>query len=227
LKVTRVGAQGELNDLVKARTELECVVADLNAASDRTGSTLADLQQELVDIQGQIGDKEIELNDLAPQWDDIRARSTKLKHQLDESRGHLEALYSKQGRLQRFHTKTERDAFLTGEIASLDKYRTSQTEALRSAKSDLQAAKDRLERAEESRVAARERAEGARTQINALVASIATEKDAQEDMKERRKGLWREDTKLDSLISRATEELRTAERSLASMMDKVGPLMLV
>lgn len=34
--------------------------------------------------------------------------------------------------------------------------------------------------------------------------------------------LWREDAKLDSTVAHAREELRTAERALAGMMDKVG-----
>ena len=41
-------------------------------------------------------------------------------------------------------------------------------------------------------------------------------------MTERRKDLWREDSKVDNLVSRASDELRTAERALAGMMDKVS-----
>ena len=39
---------------------------------------------------------------------------------------------------------------------------------------------------------------------------------------EKRKDPWREDTKLDSLVSHAADELRTAERLLTGMMDKVS-----
>jgi structural maintenance of chromosome 3 (chondroitin sulfate proteoglycan 6) len=44
------------------------------------------------------------------------------------------------------------------------------------------------------------------------------------EMTEKRRDLWREDTKLDSLVSHAVDELRTAERSPAGMMDKVRVL---
>ena len=46
-------------------------------------------------------------------------------------------------------------------------------------------------------------------------------KDQLTELTERRKDLWREDTRLDSMVSRAADELRTAERALAGMMDKV------
>lgn len=36
--------------------------------------------------------------------------------------------------------------------------------------------------------------------------------------------LWREDAKLDTTVGHARDELRTAERNLATMMDKVCPL---
>jgi structural maintenance of chromosome 3 (chondroitin sulfate proteoglycan 6) len=211
-----------LNDLVKSRTELECTIADLRVASDRAGGSLDELKEELINIEGQIGDKEIELNDLVPQWDDFRARASELKRTLDEKRGHLDVLYAKQGRIQRFRTKGERDNFLTKEIASLEAHRTTQIQALEKAKADLESATTRLQEVEEKRDTAQARAEQSRAEIAELSAKVATEKDSQEEMKERRKGLWREDTKLDSVLSRASEELRTAERALASMMDKVS-----
>ena len=46
-------------------------------------------------------------------------------------------------------------------------------------------------------------------------------KDQLTELTERRKDLWREDTRLDSMVSRAADELRTAEWALAAMMDKV------
>lgn len=222
LKLARQGAQSELNDLVKSKTELECTVVDLKTASERAGGSVQDFQEELTNIDGQIGDKEIELNDLLPQWDDIRARASELKRRLDDKRGHLDVLYAKQARLQKFRTKAERDAFLTSEIASLEKYTTAQMQALEKAQSDLDSAKTRLHEVEQRREAARTKAEESRAEITQLTIKIAQEKDSQEDMKERRKGLWREDTKLDSVASRATEELRSAERALAGMMDKVS-----
>jgi structural maintenance of chromosome 3 (chondroitin sulfate proteoglycan 6) len=224
LKLARQGAQSELNDLVKSRTELECTVADLRAATERAGGSLEELQEELQTIEGHIGDREIELNDLTPQWDDIRARSSKLKRSLDEKLGRLNVLYAKQSRIQRFRTKAERDTFLTTETTSLEKYRTTQAQVLERTRADLDATRSRLEAVEERRDAAQQQADKARTDIAELSVKIAKEKDSQEEMKERRKGLWREDTKLDSTLSRASEELRTAERALASMMDKVSEL---
>ena len=55
-----------------------------------------------------------------------------------------------------------------------------------------------------------------------LQESISGLKEKQAEMMEKRKDLWREDTKLDSLVSHAADELRTAERLLAGMMDKVS-----
>jgi structural maintenance of chromosome 3 (chondroitin sulfate proteoglycan 6) len=46
-------------------------------------------------------------------------------------------------------------------------------------------------------------------------------KDQQSELGERRKELWREDSKLGGVLAHAGDELKSAERNLASMMDKV------
>lgn len=147
---------------------------------------------------------------------------TEEKRRLDEARARLDALFAKRGRLNRFRTRAERDQYLRGEIASIDAYRTSQTAALEGLRVTLQDTQQALEdirtrsdddanRIEEGRRRAREIAE----QLLAL-------KEQHGDLTEKRKNLWREETKLDSLVTHAADELRTAERNLASMMDKVS-----
>jgi structural maintenance of chromosome 3 (chondroitin sulfate proteoglycan 6) len=65
------------------------------------------------------------------------------------------------------------------------------------------------------------RIEEGRKRGKELSEEISTMKETQMANMEKRKDLWREDAKLDSLVKRAADELRTAERALASMMDKV------
>lgn len=172
-------------------------------------------------LDAEIQVKEQELENLGPQWDDVRARGSELKRSLDEKRGRLDGLYAKQGRSQQFRTKAERDAYLKSEIASLEKYQSLQNGALQQAKGDLKAANDRLQQVSDEREETLAKADQIRAQITELSDQIAKDKDTQEERKEQRKSLWREDTRLDSLVSRATEEMRSADQILASMMDRV------
>ncbi|KAF8975464.1 hypothetical protein BDQ17DRAFT_1441510 [Cyathus striatus] len=82
-------------------------------------------------------------------------------------------------------------------------YKTSQTAALEAMRVELETSnKSQLEIDEQ------------------ITSEIATLKEQNSELTERRKDLWREDTKLDSLVSRAADELKSYERALASMMDK-------
>jgi structural maintenance of chromosome 3 (chondroitin sulfate proteoglycan 6) len=220
LKASRHTNQGELSDLVKSRTELECAVADLQSAAERAGGSVTDLGAELESVEDKITEKEAELQGTDPAWEDVRTRASELKRALDEKRGQLNVLYSKQGRLERFRTKAERDGFLTSEIASIERFHETQSAALEAAQADLERAKTSLQEVEDRREAVRASTEQSRQKIVQLTQDMAAEKDRREKMSETRKALWREDTKLDSLLSRTNEELRNAERALASVMDK-------
>lgn len=64
--------------------------------------------------------------------------------------------------------------------------------------------------------------EDGRTRVKDIGEQVTTLKEQQTELIERRKELWREDTKLDGLLAHAGDELRAAERNLAGMMDKVS-----
>ena len=50
LSLSKHGFAGEINDLVRARTELECLVEDLKAAKERTGDKKEEMEGELETI---------------------------------------------------------------------------------------------------------------------------------------------------------------------------------
>ncbi|CAL1707049.1 unnamed protein product [Somion occarium] len=220
LTLTRQGAQAELTDLVRARTELECTVADLRLASERAGGKRNELESELAAFQAQITEKESALARLRPEWEAHRARENEEKRRMEEARARLDALYSKQGRLNRFRTKAERDRYLNGEIAGLEAYKTAQAQAFETTRNELENAKGALTDLEERVEAVQGRAEDGRSRVKELAENIARLKDEHAEMSERRKELWREETKLKSLVDNEADELRQAERTLASMMDK-------
>ena len=58
--------------------------------------------------------------------------------------------------------------------------------------------------------------------LNGSAEKIIELKKEMSSLTERRKEVWREDARLDSVLSHAADELRSAERHLAGMMDKVS-----
>lgn len=221
LSLSKHGFAGEINDIVRARTELECLVEDLKAAKERTGGKKEELETELATVIEKIEEKEQQLEALLPEWDAHRATEAEERMRLDEVQAHLEMLYEKQGRLSRFRTKQERDQFLTGELQSLRAFRERQAAALESAKHDLEDAREALTRLSQRSEDVQNRLEDRRERVKTLTEELAGVKEKHSELIEKRKELWREDARLTSTVAHAENELRQHERDLASMMDKV------
>ena len=197
------------------------MIEDLRAASQNTGGRREDIEVEIKQLESQIEEKEEQLAELIPEWEQDRANEASEKKRLDEASAKLDALFSKQGRASKFRTQRERDNFLRQEISSVGAYKKSQTAAYDASRSELSVANDSLGEIDGQEKELHDRMEEARKKGRELSESVAGLKENYSELTEKRKDLWREDTKLEALVSRAADELRTAERSLAGMMDKV------
>ena len=161
---------------------------------------------------------------MLPEWEEHRASEAMEKRRLDEASAKLSSLFAKQGRASKFRTKSERDTFLRHEITSVTAYKKSQESALEATKADLETSHWSQKEIDDLIKDMQGKVEDGRKRTKEIQENVAGLKEKQAEMMERRKDLWREDTKLDSLVSRAADELKTAERSLAGMMDKVRRL---
>ncbi|KAI0289328.1 RecF/RecN/SMC [Multifurca ochricompacta] len=212
LQLTKHGAQGELSDLIRSQKDLELRVADLRAADARAGGQRSTLESELAD--------EAALAALLPQWDAHRTAEAEQRRALEEANGKLAALYAKQGRLERFRTRAERDNFLRSELSALESHRAVQSGALEASNVELQTGLTLREQLDGRTADTIQSGEDGRSRVKELGEELAKLASQRGEWVEQRKDLWREDAKLDSIRNRAADELRSAERALASMMDK-------
>jgi structural maintenance of chromosome 3 (chondroitin sulfate proteoglycan 6) len=187
----------------------------------RAGGKREELDVELAQVEEKITEKEGALEDLMPEWEVQRGLEGTEKRKLDEATGKLGALFAKQGRATKFRTKAERDAYLKHEITSMNAYQTGQMAALENTRAEREAGLRTHGEIEEKIAGVQSKIEDGRKRVRDLGDQAVGLKDQQSELTERRKELWREDTKLDSLVSHAAEELKSAERYLATMMDKV------
>jgi len=217
---SRRDTQAELTDLVRSRTELECIVEDLRAANQNAGGRREDYEAELEQIEQKIAEKEASLEELTPEWEEQKNRESTEKRRLDEASAKLNLLFGKQGRASKFRTKAERDAFLRHEITSVSAYKASQESALEATHAELMTSRQSLEEIDRLTGGVQEKIEDGRKKVKDITENITALKEKHTELTEKRKEMWREDTKLDSLVNRAADELKTAERILAGMMDK-------
>ncbi|KAF9038262.1 RecF/RecN/SMC protein [Hymenopellis radicata] len=220
LAAQRHDAQSELTELTRRQAEVTCVIEDLQAAGARAGGRKESLETESKQLSRQIKEKERDLQMLMPEWEDSRNREVTEKRRLDEANARISALHAKQGRASKFKTKVERDNYLAQQITSMQAYETSQKSALQMSKTELGAARKSSGEVDAQITEVKAKIDDGRQKVTELAEDIRKLKEQHADLSEQRKDKWREDTKLESLVARASDQLRNAERDLAGMMDK-------
>ncbi len=222
LAAQRHDAQSELTELTRRQAEVTCVIEDLQAAGARAGGRKESLEIESKQLSRQITEKERDLQMLMPEWEASRNKELAEKRRLDEANARLSALHAKQGRASKFKTKVERDNYLTQQITSMQAYETSQKSALQMSKTELVAARKSSGEVDAQITEVKAKIDDGRQKVTELAEDIRQLKEQHAELSEQRKDKWREDTKLESLVARASDQLRNAERDLAGMMDKVS-----
>ena len=122
--------------------------------------------------------------------------------------------------MNRFRSKAERDAYLDNELASLRGYQQSQRKSLDDATAELERSRRTIAELAKRSEGVQARLEDRREKVKQLADELTAVKDKHGELVEKRKELWREDARLANTVGHAENELRSAERNLASMMDK-------
>ncbi|WVQ82965.1 hypothetical protein IAT38_005101 [Cryptococcus sp. DSM 104549] len=212
--------ESEMADLVRSKTEIECLIADFETAGEAGEQRRQEIGKELVNLEERIEEASGRLEVLVGEVQKRIAEERAARETLDSTQSKLSVLFAKQGRAQQFTTQAARDKYLSGEIKSLKAYEKDQQKRVDTLRNDVQSAKEQMEevssRAEEQAKGEEERREGLRKMGEDIMELRA----GLEGMYEQRKELWREDTKLGQAVSNAKGEMENAERSLLGMMDK-------
>ncbi|OCF72938.1 chromosome associated protein [Kwoniella mangroviensis CBS 8886] len=212
--------EAEMADLVRARTEIECVIADFTTAGEAGEQRRAEVAEELRSLEERIEEASERLDELIIDAERRIAEERQARETLETTQSKLAVLFAKQGRAQQFNTKAARDRYLQGEIQSLRDYETDQQTRVDSLRTDVENAKDQLtEVMARSRERSRQEDER-RDNLRRMAEEVTTLRGNLDGMQERRKELWREDGKLGQTVSNAKSEMDSAERSILGMMDK-------
>ncbi|KAJ9091426.1 hypothetical protein QFC21_007216 [Naganishia friedmannii] len=219
-QITLTQSQAELNDLIRARTELACSIDDIRQAETDGSGRREELAAQLEEVERRIEEVERELEGIAPDLRAVTGEERRVQGRLDTAQAKLEALYAKQGRADRFTTAEERDSFLQGEVEST-------RAAVEASQADLDAKREQRERRERSfreTVGRREQAEG---ELKASRGGIEARKGRVDALKveinakqEQRKTMLKEDGKLEHTVASMRSEKEQADRQLFGTMDR-------
>ena len=160
-------ASADRREATKARTQVECLITDAEDAGSAIHSSqaslfaslipppvaekgsvrVAELQADLKRVEADILEKETELMEAAPTWEDRKKEESLLREQLDDAETTLGTLAAKQGRSSQFKTQKDRDAHLRDTIKSRQSLAASREKRLEDLRKDLATAKQELDTA--------------------------------------------------------------------------------
>ncbi|PLB55910.1 chromosome segregation protein sudA [Aspergillus steynii IBT 23096] len=219
LKVDKSQLEDERREASKtlAQVELQAKYLTDNQAAAQDLKKRHD--EDLQSVQAAIKEREGELQDLIPRFNTAKDEEDAVKAQLTEAETSRQRLYAKQGRNSRFKNKSERDKWLQAEIK--DNYSSMSTAqgVVSQTQTDIAELENEIALLEPETERLRKQIDGRGDTIQSVEQEVQNAKDERDRLMDQRKELWREEAKLDSILSNASNEVDRAERNLSQMMD--------
>ncbi|KAJ5635791.1 RecF/RecN/SMC protein [Penicillium longicatenatum] len=220
LKVDKSQLEDERRQAFKALAQIELQaksLADNQAAAQALKSRH---DNDLNAVKAAIQERESELQTLLPDFNAAKDQEDAVKAQLTEAETSRQRLYAKQGRNSRFKNKSERDKWLQMEVRESNRSVTTVEGVVAQTKEDISELEKEIASLEPETERLRQQIDGRGDTMHSVDEQVQTAKDERDRLMDQRKELWREEAKLDSVLSSASQEMDRAERSLSHMMDQ-------
>ncbi|KAJ5189076.1 RecF/RecN/SMC [Penicillium cf. griseofulvum] len=219
LKVDKAQLEDERREASKtlAQTELQAKSLSDNQAAAQALKSRYD--SDLSSVQTAIREREIEHREILPRFNALKDQEDMIKSQLADAETSRQRLYAKQGRNSRFKNKSERDRWLNMEVRESHNSISTVQGVISQTQEDIQELEGEIAALEPETERLRQQIDGRGDTMHSVDQQVQDAKDERDRLMDQRKELWREEAKLDSVLSNASQEVDRAERNLSQMMD--------
>lgn len=210
----------EDQELVKQRAKLEFDVKDLEEGMAEDQKKREQYQRELAQLDGEIRQKQAELNNIMPQYQQHKNQEERLGSRLKGCEQRRSELFAKQGRGQQFSSVQERDVWIKKEAKSLSSSIQSKDEQTRKLRCEVEELKQKVANQEQELKERGDDSEQRRSAMEKTNKEHAQLKIKRDDLTNQRKELWRKEAATDQSLQTIRDELSKAERNLRGTMGK-------
>ncbi|CAL5868068.1 uncharacterized protein PFLUO_LOCUS2291 [Penicillium psychrofluorescens] len=219
LKVDKSQLEDERREASKALAQVELQAKSLVDNQSATQALKSRHDADLKSVQSAIREREGELQELVPRFNASKDQEDAIKGQLTEAETSRQRLYAKQGRNSRFKNKSERDKWLQMEVRESHTSMNSVQGVVTQTQEDIKELESEISSLEPETERLRKQIDGRGDTMHSVDQQVQSAKDERDRLMDQRKELWREEAKLDSVLSNASQEVDRAERNLSQMMD--------
>ncbi|KAK4703751.1 structural maintenance of chromosome 3 (chondroitin sulfate proteoglycan 6), partial [Phenoliferia sp. Uapishka_3] len=221
LSIDHRQASSDRREATKAKAQIECLVSDAEESSKKGSDRIAEYTEDLAAVEAEILEKEAELMEATPAWEDEKKEEGELKDRLGEAETTLATLAAKMGRTEQFKTQKDRDQYIKETVKNRKGLVGQRERRLEELKKDLESTKRELEETGEKAGEQRKEMAGRKEELKRLNEELAEIREEEAEKIEQRKGLWKQDARLESQVKHARDECKNKERDLFTMMDRV------
>lgn len=219
LLVDKRQLEDERRENAKAQAQTELQIKNLADGQSAALEAKAQHDTDVRRVMDAISQREEELRELLPRYNNQRQQEVDVKNRLDETETARQRLYTKQGRNARFRNKGERDQWLQEQVndafTSLSKVKAVRMQTIEEI---AQLEKD-IATADASTADLQNQLSGRSDTVIELDQQTQAAKVQRDQLMDQRKELWREMAKIDTIVANVKDELAKAERLLSHMMD--------
>ncbi|RDW76770.1 chromosome segregation protein SMC [Aspergillus mulundensis] len=219
LKVDKAQLEDERREASKALAQVELQAKSLADNQAAAQEQKARHDEDLRTVQSAIEERQTELEELIPRFNAAKDQEDAAKAKLTDAETIRQRLYAKQGRNSRFKNKSERDKWLQSEIKNNNTSISSVQSVISQTQEDIQEIENEIALLEPETERLRQQIDGRGDTIHTVEQQVQSAKDERDKLMDQRKELWREEAKLDSILTNASNEVDRAERNLSHMMD--------
>jgi structural maintenance of chromosome 3 (chondroitin sulfate proteoglycan 6) len=219
LRQDRVQYEGERKaaTLEKAKIEL-----DLKALQDSQSSaqqTKSRRDAQIKALQQQIRARQVELEQLLPQFNAKKEEEEAVRAQLLDAEGQYKRLQDKQGRTAHYSNKRERDTALRAQIDETNGDLSRRKAVLMQTNEEITELQNDIERIEGEIAELRQAIDNEGDAAVDLAAQLEKAKDAKKAVVDKQTNLWREQNRLSSQLGNVQKDLHHAEQTFSRLLD--------
>lgn len=212
--------QQEHANYLKEKTRLELHIKDLVDEVEGDSDSKKRAEAEMVALKVKIAEKQAELNQIKPQYEEEKRREEECARLLQLKDQKRSELYARQGRGSQFTSKAERDAWIQNELKSLKKNIADKKQQITRLKDDLQRDARRKAELEEKINELTKELDNNRSSIDNQNKNFYDMKKKKDALQNERSELWREENSIQQKLTSLNDELAKKDHTLRSMVGK-------
>ncbi|KAF8423598.1 hypothetical protein EV426DRAFT_118468 [Tirmania nivea] len=218
-RVDKRQLEDERKEYVKERAQVELDLKTLEADQAHLKDVRQRYKRELESLTQQIQEKQKELEEITPSYNAKKEEELRMRQQLEEAEATRQRLYAKQGRNTQFRSKKERDDWLEKEIKEITSTVTKRKSVRADLEKDAHETTQELAQTEAGIAELRVKLDGRGEVQDEMLEEISKAKELRNKLYDERKDLWREDSRLSSLLDSSRAERERSEKTLSHAMD--------